>query len=201
MPDDQLFRWVLLGGFLIVFPVAFRYRLKAHSTGEQLDRRQEGWFVLATLRPIALARMAGVTAFVVSPSWMTWSAVPLPIYARWTGVVIGGLAATLLVWVFKTLGPNLTDTVVTRKQAQLVTDGPYRFVRHPLYSATALAVIADSMVVANWFLAVTGLLVVGLLALRTYREEANLLKHFGEDYEKYAARTPRYVPAVRGRAR
>ena len=97
---------------------------------------------------------------------------------------------------FRTLGKNLTDTVVTRTEHTLVTRGPYRWVRHPFYLATALAVVANSLVTANWFLALTGGISFGLLVLRTRIEEEKLIERFGEDYNEYMKRTGRFLPRL-----
>ena len=60
-------------------------------------------------------------------------------------------ASGLFVWTFRSLGKNLTDTVVTRRQHTLVQHGPYRWIRHPLYSSAALLIAALSLIAANWF--------------------------------------------------
>ena len=91
---------------------------------------------------------------------------------------------------------NLTDTVVTRREHTLITSGPYRRVRHPLYLAACLAVIADSLITANWFLALTGAAVFVLLVVRTGREEENLVKRFGDDYRRYMDSTSRFFPRI-----
>jgi len=193
MSDDQVFRLILLTGFVLFMPIGIYHRLKAH-TGEKLDRRQEGLFILITLRLGGLAGMAGLIAYLIHPPSMAWAAVPLPIWLRWTGVGLALLASGLLVWMFRTLGRNLTDTVVTRKQHALVTTGPYRLVRHPLYSSAALAITGNSLVMANWFIFGTGCLMLVLLAIRTRKEEENLIARFGNDYRDYMQRTGRFVP-------
>lgn len=194
MDVDDTFRLILLAGFAAVFPFGLYHRLKARAAGDTLDRRAEGLFILATLRPIALLRMLGVVAFVIEPRWMDWSAIGLPTYVRWIGVPIGVSAAVLLIVVFRTLGPNITDTVVTRANHTLVTAGPYRWVRHPLYCVGALALAADSLVTGNWYLALTGLLTITLLVIRTRTEEEKLIERFGDRYREYMARTGRFFP-------
>ena len=146
MNQDQTFRSVLIVYFLVVLPIAVYYRLKSQATGEKLDRRQEGLFMLATLRPVGLAFWLGLIAYMVNPSRMAWSSVPLPAWLRWTGVGIFALACGLLFWTFRSLGSNLTDTVVTRREHTLVTHGPYRWVRHPFYDSAALLIVASSLV-------------------------------------------------------
>ena len=102
----------------------------------------------------------------------------------------------LLFWTLRSLGKNLTDTVVTRKQHTLVTSGPYRWVRHPFYVCASLVELAVFLLSANAFFLVTGGLIFLLLALRTPVEEANLLGRFGEDYRRYMDRTGRFFPRL-----
>jgi protein-S-isoprenylcysteine O-methyltransferase Ste14 len=131
----------------------------------------------------------------VNPARMAWSSMPLPPWLRWTGVAIGAVAGCLLVWTLVNLGKNLTDTVVTRKAHTLVTVGPYRWVRHPFYDAVGLAVLANSLVAANWFLLATGALLVTMMVIRTRTEEKHLLARFGDSYRSYMERTGRFFPA------
>ena len=102
----------------------------------------------------------------------------------------------MLIWVFLSLGKNITDTVVTRRDHTLVTTGPYRWVRHPFYLATGAAVVANSLVTANWFLALTSGLAFGLIVLRTRIEEEKLIERFGDDYRSYMNRTGRFLPRL-----
>jgi protein-S-isoprenylcysteine O-methyltransferase Ste14 len=196
MHDDQTFRMILIIGALILFPIMAYRRLKSQATGETLDRRQEGRFILFTLRPIGVAAMLGLLAFMINPVWMEWSSVRLPAWLRWSGVGLGVLAGGLLVWTLRNLGPNLTDTVVTRREHTLVTTGPYRWVRHPFYDAVGLAILANSLTAANWFLFLTGGLAVILMIVRTRTEEEHLLARFGDSYRGYVASTGRFVPKI-----
>jgi len=196
MNHDQTFRTVLIVGSLVVLPIAAYHRLKSQATGEKLDRRQEGLFILLTLRPIGVASMLGVIAYMVNPAWMAWSSVPLLEPLRWTGVGVGVLAGGLLVWTLRSLGANLTDTVVTRTDHTLVTTGPYRWVRHPFYDAVVLCVVANSLIAANWFLFLTGGLAFILMIVRTRTEETNLLARFGDSYRAYMERSGRFVPRI-----
>ena len=194
--DDRIFQLILILGIAIVAPIGIYHRLRSQASREKLDRRQEGLFILLTLRPIGWAGLLGLWTFVVNPARMAWSSVPLPVSLRWAGVGLGIVAAALLVWTFRSLGKNLTDTVVTRREHTLVTTGPYHFVRHPFYVAAALAMTASSLVTANWFLAITGVLAVSLLVIRTSTEEAHLIKRFGEKYLAYMETTGRFLPRI-----
>src|ERR1051325_3975429 len=196
MTDDELFRLILIGGFVAVLPVGLYHRLKA-ATSEKLDRRQEGLFLLISIRLLGAVGMLGLLAFMIDPTWMAWSSVPLPVWLRWVGVGLGVLAASLLIWIFRNLGKNITDTVVTRKEHFLVLTGPYRWVRHPFYVSFALAMLANSLVMANWLFFVGGAVAFALLVVRTRKEEEKLIERFGDDYRRYMATTGRFWPRFR----
>jgi len=197
MTDDDLFRIALGVCLALILPVALFHRLRSQATGEPLDRRQEGWFILIALRLCGALAVLTVAAFLIDPTWLAWSAVPLPATARWVGVALLLLCGVLVAWTFHHLGRNLTDTVVTRRDHTLVTTGPYRWVRHPFYVAGLVGVVGVCLILANWFLLLFGGLAMALLVVRTAKEEELLLARFGDDYRRYAERTGRFFPRWR----
>ena len=198
MNHDHTFRAVLIVAFLVILPIGIYHRLKSQATREKLDRRQEGLFILATLRPVGIVFWLGVIAWMVDPGWMAWSSMSLPAWLRWTGVGMIAAASGLVVWTFRCLGKNLTDTVVTRQTHTLVMHGPYRWVRHPFYDSAALFMVAVSLIAANWFLLVTGVVALCLLIIRTRTEEQHLAARFGDSYRAYVEGTGRFLPRIRG---
>jgi protein-S-isoprenylcysteine O-methyltransferase Ste14 len=194
MDHDSTFRLVLLVGFLVLIPIGIFHRVQSQRTGEQLDRRAEGLFILLTVRPAGLVTAAALIAYIVQPSAMAWSSVQIPLWLRWFGVGLGVIAGALLTWTLRTLGNNLTDTVVTRREHTLVTHGPYAWIRHPFYASFALAVLANALVAANWFILVSGAVTFALLAIRCTREEEQLIARFGNQYAEYMKRTHRFIP-------
>ncbi|MCX7409916.1 MAG: isoprenylcysteine carboxylmethyltransferase family protein [Planctomycetales bacterium] len=197
MPNDQPFRNALLVGMCLFVPVMAYFRIRSQLTGERLDRRQEGWFILISLRLVAAVGAAVMIAFLGDPSLTRWSSLPLPEWLRWSGISIGAAAYVWVIWTFSHLGKNLTDTVVTRREHTLVVSGPYRWIRHPFYIGVAGAVVCASLATTNWLVAITGLTVLGLLVARTDREEAKLVERFGADYRTYMARTGCFCPRWR----
>ena len=195
MNADQGFRVALLVAALVMLPVAAYHRLQAR-TGEKLDRRQEGLFILLTLRPIGIPLMGGLFAFLINPASMAWSSAPMPEWLRWIGVGLCACAVALLFWTLRRLGKNLTDTVVTRRVHTLVTQGPYRWVRHPFYDSVGLFAVGASLAAANWLMLASGVLVMALLVVRTRTEEEQLLARFGDPYQAYLDRTGRFLPRV-----
>jgi len=138
--------------------------------------------------------MVGLIAYLVDPSTMQWSSVPLPEKVRALGVASFPAGGLLLIWTLRTLGKNLTDTVVTRREHTLVLHGSYRWVRHPFYDAVLLILLGVSLIAANWFLLLVGASVLALIWMRTRKEEDLLLVRFGSAYREYMRRTGRFFP-------
>lgn len=126
-------------------------------------------------RPLALAspaiRLAGVPILVVSTAGAVWARVALGV--MWSS---GALA---------------------REGHVLRTTGPYRFSRHPIYSAVIGMVAGTALCegIGRW--AVVFVVVTAMLVLKARLEERLLLQQFGEAYGRYRQQVPRLVPSVR----
>ena len=125
-----------------------------------------------------------------------WAYVTLPLSIRWAGIAALGASAALLMSMYISLGRNITDTVVTRRDAVFVESGPYRFIRNPMYTGLLLAGLSLGVVLASWVIPALFSLVFTLLALRTAREEQYLIARFGDRYRDYMKRVGRFVPRI-----
>jgi protein-S-isoprenylcysteine O-methyltransferase Ste14 len=195
MTDESVFRFVVVLIIAIALPIGLYHRIKSQATREKLARREEGIFMMIGLRLFGLLAWIAMAAYLICPDWMAWSTLALPTWLRWMGAALG-LAAVLplLLWTFRSLGKNLTDTVVTRREHTLITHGPYRWVRHPFYDVAFLATLCLSLVSASWLIALLGFAVFAMLATRTRIEEQKLLERFGEEYRAYKSRTGKFLP-------
>lgn len=193
MSADNAFRWLVLLIFLVFGSIAVRYRVRSY-TGENLDRWQEGAMILFGLRLSAIPVFLSILAFLIRPTWMSWSSASIPIGLRCVGVALAAVAGLLIAWTFRHLGANLTDTVVTRREHHLVTSGPYRYVRHPFYMAGAIGLLGVSLAMANWFVLLAGLVPAAFLVARTPIEESKLAARFGAEYRDYQRRVGRFFP-------
>jgi protein-S-isoprenylcysteine O-methyltransferase Ste14 len=196
---DATFRPIVVVAFFTIIGIALPFRIRSQSTGESLDRTQEGIVTMIVLRLTGLCLWAGVIAFMIRPRSMSWASLPLSPAVRWSGVALAVVTAMLLIWTLRSLGPNLTDTVVTRRAHTLVTRGPYQWVRHPFYDCMALFMTGTALMMANWFVLAAGVACFSILAARSRTEEAKLLERFGEPYRAYQSRTGRFLPKPNSR--
>lgn len=193
MEDTSSLRLAILAVFAVFAPVAIYHRFQS-ATAERLDRWQEGAIILFGLRLGGLPGLAAFIAWMINPSWMEWSSLAYPAWARWLGVCFLACGGILVVWTFRNLGPNLTDTVVTRRHHTLVTTGPYQFVRHPFYLGFGLGLIGVCLAMSNWIALVAAPVPMAFLVARTRIEERKLVERFGQEYLEYMGRVGRFVP-------
>lgn len=134
---------------------------------------------------------------------LIWVATPVLAFAdyplRPLPLVAGTLCFTLGLWLFyrshADLGTNWSITLELREKHQLITQGVYRRLRHPMYLALFLYAFGQALVLPNWVAGPSYVVAFTLLyALRVGPEERMMREAFGQDYEAYMARTRRLVP-------
>ena len=193
-----MFRWLALVVFVAVFAISGYYRGRARRTSEVIQRRREGTTLLMLRVIFALPMFVAVVAYLVHPPLMAWAELQSPPWLRWFGVCLGALTIPSAWWLFRNLGRNVSETVLTKADHALVTTGPYRWVRHPLYTTAGAMFIAIGLMAANWFILLfAGLVVFLVRALVVPREEQALIAKFGDDFRAYRKRTGAMLPRPR----
>ena len=195
-----MFRWFALAALVGCLGISVYFRRRARREGETIPRRQEGAGLMAGRGLVALPLLAAILAYLVNPRWMAWASYPAPPWSRWGGVVLGLVTVPTAYWVFRSLGRNVSETVFTKEHHELVTHGPYRWVRHPLYANGIALLFAIGLMAANWLILL--LTLIALLAIRLVvvpMEERELLVKFGAVYRAYMGRTGGLWPRLRQR--
>lgn len=199
MNSELIYRYFLVGLVGIGISASIYYRRKAQAvSGDNINRRLEGDFRMIALRIGGLLTWLSILVYTIYPPLVSWSLIQLPGWIRWLGVGMATITIGLLIWMFKSLGANITDTVAIRKSHSLVTHGPYRWIRHPLYTFGAILFLSFSLITSSWLILAFGIPTFWILYQRTSIEEAALLRRFGDDYQLYAERTGRFLPRVSG---
>jgi protein-S-isoprenylcysteine O-methyltransferase Ste14 len=180
---------------LIVFG-AIRYPREWKGRKVAIARSYYGWrewfrvsastWGLAIIPVIdATTRLARGADLAFSP-WLAW---------------IGAAIFAVALWIFwsahRELGRNFSQSLVVRQSHTLVTEGIYGYMRHPMYAAFWLWVIAQALLLQNWLVALCGFVGWGILFFgRIGQEEAMMRETFGEQYDAFARRTKRLVPWI-----
>ncbi len=196
MSNELIFRGLTFAVLATALTITGYFRRRADRRGGAL-RSAEGQGLLIVLRLLGLATVLPVLIYLVNPDWVAWARFPVPEWMRWAAAVVAVALVPVFYWILASLGDNISPVQATRQNHQLVTHGPYRYVRHPLYSAGCLFVIALVVLTGLWWLAASALVPLTLLLLRTSKEEARLIEAFGDEYRAYMRRTGRFLPKFR----
>ena len=149
---------------------------------------------------LSVAALLSTAAYVFFPGSVQWASLELPDWLRALGIVAAVLGFALLQWAHLALGRNWSDTPRLLNDQRLVTEGPYRWVRHPMYTAFLIIFLAPLLLSANWLVGVLWLSATALdLASRVRFEEALLAEQFGETYAELMSTTGRILPRRIGR--
>jgi protein-S-isoprenylcysteine O-methyltransferase Ste14 len=118
-----------------------------------------------------------------------------PYGVRLAGVAITALGIGFAIWARLTLGRNWGMPMTVRENPELVTGGPYAFVRHPIYTGVLGGLLGTALVVGVWWFAVA-LLGCGYFLISARQEERDMLERFPGAYPTYKARTKQLIPFV-----
>lgn len=186
----------LIVGVAIAAGMALRRAGMRPSGG--VSRSVDGPAIALAIRVVGLSFYGGLLLFLAWPRSLAWAAVDVPGWVRWAGAALLAAGVALALWSRWTLGTSSTLTSVPAPGGELVTRGPYRRLRHPIYSAGLLMMPGAAALTSNLFILAAGLAGLLVLAVRTPREEALLLERFGDSYRDVMARTGRWLPRWRG---
>jgi 3-oxoadipate enol-lactonase len=197
-----MFRWFSLAVLIATVGVSGYFRRRARRQGETIPRRREGGLFVAGRALVAVPLFLAMITYIASPRTMAWASFAAPEWIRWAGLMIGVAAVPMVYWVLRSLGRNVSETVLTKSDHELVMSGPYQWVRHPLYTTGMALFLAMGLMQASWF--VLFLTVIAILLMRLVvipREERELLARFGDCYRIYMGRTGRLLPRMREKER
>jgi protein-S-isoprenylcysteine O-methyltransferase Ste14 len=174
--------------------VRFPYERRARKAKVRASQRDARELILLGISLTGLGIIPIIYVFTGFPASANRSFIP---WVAWIGVV-PALGSLWLFWrTHKELGRNWSVSLEVRDKHELVTNGVYRYVRHPMYSAFFLWAVAQLLLLPNWVAGVSGLIGFGtLFSFRVGREEQLMLEAFGEQYRAYMARTARIIPWV-----
>jgi protein-S-isoprenylcysteine O-methyltransferase Ste14 len=185
----EVLTFAIMAGW-VLFEISLIVRDRQHGRGradsDRGTRLLNAFFVVGTV--VVAGDLSTAVHLLVSPG-ATW--------LRAAGLVIVGLGFTLRVWAITTLGAAFRTTVEVEQSQPIVTNGPYRWIRHPSYTGMLVITLGFGIAFANWLsLALCAVLPPLALIRRIKVEESELVRVVGESYRVYSARTKRLIPGI-----
>jgi len=185
---------ILVIGAVSWFLIRWPHQRRSWKTKTRLDQRSTLEKILLTCSFTGLGIIPFFYVISGRPRFADYTFQPL---LAWLGAAMFLAALWLFYRVHRELGRNWSDSLEVREQHALVTDGLYRYVRHPMYTAFFMWAVAQALLLPNWIAGPAGLVGFGTLFLfRVGREEQMMLDSFGDEYRAYMKRTARLIPGV-----
>lgn len=187
------FETVFVIGLVSAFVLRLRERMR--NQARVVESHRDGLELLVMV--LAFCGMLLVPIVHLSADAFQFANYQQPRFVGVLGAVIF-VAALLLLWrTHHDLGRNWSESVELMDSHQLVTNGVYRYIRHPMYAAIWLWGIAQALLLHNYVAGSAQLfLFAPLYFVRVPREERMMLHHFGTSYATYMARTRRVLPVA-----
>ena len=118
-------------------------------------------------------------------------------YPTWLGAIMLNFGISLLWAAHHHLWKSFHSLVVLKEEQELVKSGPYKCIRHPIYTAYFLNYIGGGLLAANWELTFLPVFFFGMMVYpRIGEEEAVMIEKFGDDYRQYMERARRFLPML-----
>lgn len=194
---ETIFRLSFILIFLIAFGISGYFRRRARGETGTIPRGAEGPRAILGRLLITLPLAGSILLYAIRPEWMDWASFGVPASIRWLGVLIGALIIPFLVWVLQSIGSNISETVLIKEEHILVTHGPYRWIRHPLYTAGSMLIFSLGLIAGSWLMLLFWIVAVTVFRLVVIpAEEANLIAAFGDSYRDYRRSTGAMVPKL-----
>jgi protein-S-isoprenylcysteine O-methyltransferase Ste14 len=202
MESERFFRTVFFLLFVAMMAVRAYYgwtvrrtEASSWSVKEEAADREGRWSILLRF-VLFLYMLAAVVLYAIDPAWLRLLAIPLPAWSRWLGVGLAVAGLLLLIWVQHTLGRHWSTNLQLREEHLLVTSGPYRWARHPMYTALFNFFVGLALISASWLAVLLVAASILVLLARIGKEEAMMIERFGDEYRAYMQRTGRFLPRL-----
>ncbi|BDR10212.1 isoprenylcysteine carboxylmethyltransferase family protein [Comamonas thiooxydans] len=186
---------LFLAGLLTYLSIRVFYRARTASVPKQIS---EADFQDRILILLVVVGQILLPVLYLSSRLLRFADYTLPEACVW----IGACLAIYGLWLFwrshADLGKNWSVTLELGNDHQLITEGVYRHVRHPMYASFIALGLSQAMLLNNWIAGWAAFIAVfALCVARIPREERMMVEHFGNVYRSYQGRTGRVFPRVR----
>ncbi len=173
------FLWLLFFGMRLYFQRRIPRGLAYSLVNQTQERRLFRAFAIGDL---------SVVLYPVTP-WLDVAGVALPAWLRWLGGAVVCVGIGVFGWAHPALGRHWTAVLALSADHEMVTGGPYRYARHPMYAGFFLVGVGFSLLSANWLVAALYLgTLLPMYILRVSAEERMMSERFGDRYRQYMAR-------------
>ena len=192
MFNETMYKFLLAIIILITLLIRWYYRFKFYHKTQKVASSFK-------TREIVIAGSIGLSFFIPIVLYYTdklrFFNLNFPISVRILGGFFLLLNTLFLGWIHYTLGKNWSPILEIHKEQTLIISGPYKYVRHPMYTSLLFYTLGLPLLSSNWLMGLLPFIsFIGVYSIRIPSEEQMMMSVFGKQYQFYMEKTKRIIP-------
>jgi len=195
MDEETLLRLLIIGIYAVFAAVRIKYRIPAAK--RERNKYEPSRFALGMLSVGIVAYFVTLILYILYIPIILTFTILFPSIIRWIGVLVAAIFVPILYWTHSTLDKQFSADLSIKKDHDLIEVGPYRKVRHPMYTVFIVFTIAIALITSNLLCVVFSLIISISFPSIAKSEELMLIDAFGDKYRSYMTRTGRFFPPLR----
>ena len=205
MTSSLFFRlsFLLLWAVFALVRIYYGRKTKTHDSIEGVTEKLKaaekdmstGFKILTAI--ITIVGAIGLILYLLAPTWWTWTHIPVGEWISWFGIVIAIPPIFYLVWVHRHLDTQWSIALELNKDHKLITSGPYRRIRHPMYLGIFIYTLGLMLISSDLLVMIFFGFSIWVNNRRIPEEEQMMIEEFGDDYLEYMKHSGKLLPPCR----
>tara|TARA_Y100000310_G_C20372612_1_gene664227 strand:- start:58 stop:654 length:597 start_codon:yes stop_codon:yes gene_type:complete len=185
--------------FLILFILNVFIRYYSHwKINNNNDIGNENCFHFILKRFLVIIFCIISARYIISPQLINFNLFQVNNLIRFLAFIFGIILTIIHYWSFKTLNKYYFPTLKLARKHKLIKSGPYKLIRHPIYSTTIFGTFSLSIISNNFILFILSVIIfIGIWFFRIPKEEEMMINEFGKDYINYIKQTGKLFPNIK----
>ncbi|MFW9788246.1 MAG: isoprenylcysteine carboxylmethyltransferase family protein [Candidatus Thorarchaeota archaeon] len=160
------------------------------------EKDMETWLKILT-GVVAIIGVVGLILYLISPPWWTWTRFPLGEWLQWLGIFISIPPIFFIMWVHRHLDTQWSIALELQEDHKLITTGPYKRIRHPMYLGIFIYTIGLILISSDILVAIFLGFSIWVNYRRIPEEEQMMIDAFGDEYREYMRHSGKLLPPFR----
>ena len=155
----------------------------------------KGFMVLTAI--VTIIGAPGLVLYLLAPPWWTWTHFPIGDWIQWVGIMFAIPPIIFLIWVHRHLDRQWSIALELQEDHKLITTGPYKKIRHPMYLVIFIYTFGLILISADLLVAIFFGFSIWANYQRIPDEEQMMIERFGDEYREYMKHSGKLIPPLR----
>jgi protein-S-isoprenylcysteine O-methyltransferase Ste14 len=173
------------------------FQIKSRIRSRKDSKYLEGKRIQIVFIIIGQLWIIGIFVYIIFPDTLIWPIIDTPVWIKVLGLVFTAIGMIFELYTQISLGKHFSAYLHIRNDHKLIMIGPYKYIRHPMYTALTMVLFGLFLASSNLYVGFPLPIFVLVIGLRIGKEEEILVEKFGSEYIAYMKTTGRFFPKFR----